>query len=78
MNEVQWMKTFADVLEKRLRATGAHLTVRTGMRLPYANEVRSDVHTMLGSGFCYFVMVLKGCLGGGRGSPAFSHAGGEQ
>lgn len=39
------MKRFAGSLEKRHRAADARLTVHTGAKLPYANEVRSYVDT---------------------------------
>lgn len=41
MNEVDWVNTFASTVESRLRACDRHLAVRTGMKLPYANEVRN-------------------------------------
>lgn len=41
MSEVEWVKTFAPVIEKRLRKHDARLSVLTGKKLPYANEIRS-------------------------------------
>jgi len=41
MNEVEWVNTFAPTVEKRLRAVNARISVVTGKKLPYANEVRS-------------------------------------
>ena len=41
MNEVEWVETFAPTVETLLRAHEAKLSVMTGRKLPYANEVHA-------------------------------------
>lgn len=43
MREVEWVKTFSPTVEARLRAHNPQLSVLTGKKLPYANEIRSYV-----------------------------------
>jgi hypothetical protein len=41
MTEIEWVRSFAPAVDRRLRATDVHLSVLTGKKLPYANEIRS-------------------------------------
>lgn len=48
MSEVEWVNTFAPSVETRLRTVDSKLSVLTGKKLPYANEIRAykntDIH----------------------------------
>lgn len=45
MREVEWVKTFAPIVEAKLKLVNKSLTVSAGQRLPYANEIRAYKNT---------------------------------
>jgi hypothetical protein len=45
MHEVEWVKSFAPTVENKLRLDDKCLSVATGRKLPYANEIRAYKNT---------------------------------
>ena len=41
MSEIEWVKMFAPSIEAKLQSIDPQLSVFTGKKLPYANEIRA-------------------------------------
>jgi hypothetical protein len=72
MNEPEWVKNFAPSVEARLRSNDSLLSVLTGKKLPYANEIRAYSDT--GKKESDFVdyetdLLIKEQLSGGKWIP---------